>query len=100
MPLRAEDIPEHHRAGLGRVALDPQSGGALSQPGIGRARHGQAGQVALDVGQKDGDAQAGESLGQHLQGDGFAGARGSGDQPMAIGVAGFEITGGFTPADE
>ena len=49
---------------------------------------GDAGEVAFDVGGKDGDADGGEGFGEDLEGDGFAGAGGSGDQAVAVAHAG------------
>ena len=48
------------------------------------AGFGHSGQVAFDVGHKDRYADTAEMFSQNAQGDGFASAGGSGDQPVAI----------------
>ena len=52
---------------------------------------GDAGEVALDVGHEDRHTQAREAFGQGLQGDGLAGAGGTGDQAVAVGLVGAQM---------
>ena len=100
MPLLAEHIPEHHGIGARLIACHTQFGGALGQFGIIGARHAQARQVALDIRQKNRNAEVREALRQHLQGDGLAGAGGAGNETVAVGILAFQIAGRFTPADQ
>jgi hypothetical protein len=53
---------------------------------VHRARHGQAGDVALHVGHQHRHAQAREAFGQHQQRHRLAGAGGAGDQAVAVAV--------------
>jgi hypothetical protein len=53
-----------------------------------------AGQVALDVGHEHRHADARETLGHGLKGDGLAGARGAGDQAVPVGQAGQQMAFG------
>ncbi len=84
----AKHIPERHRAGavreVGHPHLVEPAGDALRLV----AGLGQAAQVALDVGHEYGHPQLGETLGQHLQGDRLARARGTRNQPVAVGHLG------------
>ena len=50
-----------------------------------RARHGDAGEIALHVGDEDRDAGGGEALGQALQSHRLAGAGRAGDQAVTVG---------------
>ena len=72
--------------------------------GVGGAGLRDAGEVAFDVGGEDGDADAGEGLGHDLEGDGLAGAGGSGDEAMAVAHGGEEREGvgggGFNLGDD
>jgi hypothetical protein len=86
--LLAVQVPEDHRAGAGRVVGDAQVFRALQDFFIAVAGHGQAGHIALHVGHEHRHAQFRESLGQGHQGDGLAGAGGSGDQSMAVAEPG------------
>ena len=49
-----------------------------------RSGGGHARQVALDVGEEDGHADAGETLGEHLQGDRLPGPGCAGDKAVAV----------------
>ena len=105
--LLGPEIPEGD--GEGRVAeVIANRGGAggegAVQLALGGARLGEAGEVALHVGQEDGDAGGGEGLGQDLQGDGLAGAGGARDQAVAVAVFEQQVLGdgmaGAAAADE
>ena len=98
--LVAEDVPEHRRCRPVGVVGDAEFGGPGFEPGVGGAGHGQAGEVALDVGAEDRDAGGGEGLGHDLQGDGFAGAGGAGDQAVAVGRGEIEQAGDFATGDQ
>src|SRR3546814_453817 len=80
----AVQVPEDHRAGFGRVAVDPDLVDPRLQLLVERASRGQAGHVALHVGHEHRYADAREAFGDGRQGDRLAGARGTGDQPVAI----------------
>ena len=58
---------------------------ALAHVGAVLSGQAHAGDVALDVGQEHGYAHAGKAFGQHLQGNGLAGAGGAGDKAVAVG---------------
>ena len=49
------------------------------------AGNGNARNVALDVGEEDGNARIAHGLGDGLQGDRLAGAGGAGDEAVAVG---------------
>lgn len=88
--LLAEDVPEGDRGGLELKAGELEALEAGVEFWVGRAGLGDAGEVALDVGGEDGDTDRGEGLGHDLEGDGFAGAGSSGDEPVAVGHLGQE----------
>ncbi|SII43274.1 Uncharacterised protein [Mycobacteroides abscessus subsp. abscessus] len=100
--LREQDGPER---GHGRPDRSPESGVAegvelrrvrLRVPlltggleALGELVRGHPGrpdarEVALDVGGEDGNARAGELLGEDLEGDGLAGAGGPGDESVSV----------------
>ena len=58
-------------------------------------RSPQSGQVAFDVGHKHRYTEFGKAFGHGLQGDGFAGSGGAGDEPMAVGLVGLQKTLGL-----
>lgn len=60
-------------------------GDALGQLALRRAGRAEAAEIALDVGGEDRDAGIAEGFGEALQGHGLAGARGAGDQAVAVG---------------
>ena len=62
----------------------PGGGQAGGQFLAGGAGLGQAGQVALDVGQEDRDALVGQALGEQLEGAGLTGAGGACDQGVTV----------------
>jgi len=80
-----EDVPEGDGGGLELEAGEIEALEAGVEFGAGGAGLGDTGEVALDVGGEDGDADAGEGLGHDLEGDGFAGAGGSSDEAVAVG---------------
>ena len=57
------------------------------------AGHGEAGEVALHVGDEGRNSGGREALDDALQGDGLAGAGRSGDQAVAVGPAELEALG-------
>src|SRR3546814_4540867 len=73
----AVQVPEDHRAGFGRVAVDPDLVDPRLQLLVERASRGQAGHVALHVGHEHRYADAREAFGDGRQGDRLAGARGT-----------------------
>ena len=86
MALLAEQIPEDHRKFLELVRIELDRLGARDQEILGLAHHGDAGQVALDVGAEDRNALVGEAFGQDLQRHGLAGAGRAGHQAVAVAV--------------
>ena len=85
--LLAEQVPEGDGvAALGEI-LDTDLRHPLVDFRVGCARLADAGDVAFHVCQEHRYAQVGKTLGQALQGDGFAGAGGAGDQAVTIGIA-------------
>jgi len=85
MALLAEYVPEHRRRGtVGKVG-DAEGNRPLFEFRVRRARLADPREVALYVGAEHRNALGGESLGEHLQGDGLAGAGGAGDQPVPVG---------------
>ncbi len=88
---RAVQVPEDRGAAGRRVVGHADFLRALQQ-GLGaRAGYGQAGDVALHVGQEHRHADAREAFGQGHQGHGLARARRAGHQAMA--VAQFRLQG-------
>ena len=57
---------------------------------VGMTWQGKAGEVALDVGKKNGHAEGAETFGHVLECHGLACAGGSGDQAVAVGHAGIK----------
>ena len=99
--LFAEHIPQRGGEGLGNGLGHAPLGQHLGQLLANLAGLGNPGQVTLDVGHEHGHADAGKLLGKGLQGDGFAGAGGSGDQTVAVGFVGVQRTlGGGIAGDE
>ncbi len=88
--LLPEQVPElDGRVGIGPVGhadLGGARGEDLVGLGLGRSGHGQAGKVALHVGDEARHALAAEPLDDALQGNGLAGAGRAGDQPVAVGA--------------
>jgi len=82
--VRQRHIPEHRRTTRRRIVAQLELADPLLDLHRLAARLAQAGKVTFHVGEKHRHATGTESLGEHLQGDGLAGARGPGDQPVAI----------------
>ena len=85
MALLAEDVPEGHGASFKSVIAELQLGDALLDLRVHRARLTDTGQVALDVGHEDGDADAAEVLSHDLERDRLARARGAGHESVSVG---------------
>jgi hypothetical protein len=83
--LLPEQVPEHHRR-RGRMQLEAHGLGPGQHLVIGGARRRHAAQVALHVGGEHRHAGVGQALGDHLQGDGLAGAGGAGHQAVPVGA--------------
>ena len=92
MALLAEQIPEHDGKTIGLVGKVHLLG-ALDEGILGFARGGNAGQIALDVGGKDGDAGIGQAFGENLQSDGLAGTGRARHQAVAVRQLEREIFG-------
>ena len=90
MALLAVQVPKDDREFVGLV-FDADVLGALQQEVLRLAGRGDAGQVALDVGGEHRNAGAGESLGQHLQRHGLAGAGRAGGEAVPVGQPQGEI---------
>ena len=86
MAQLAVDVPEHDRIGV-RAPVNAELVDARLEPVAHGAGLRQAGEVALDVGEKDRHAKLGKSFSQQHQTDRFSGAGGAGDHAVAIGVA-------------
>ena len=88
--LFPEQVPELDRIALigpaGIADLRGARGERLMGLGGCRARHGEARDVALHVGDESWDAGIGQSLDDPLQRHRLAGTRRSGDQPVAVGA--------------
>ena len=80
----AEDIPE--ACGISGIfkAFNAKTRDALAHIPAVLSGLAHAGDVPLDVREKNGYAQVGEGLRQHLHGDGLAGAGSAGDEPVAV----------------
>ncbi len=90
--LLAEHVPQGRGAGRGGGQGDAavlQRGGQLVADAAGLA---DAAQVALDVGHEHRHARLGKAFGHLLQGDRLARARCTGDQAVAVGQAGEDVT--------
>ena len=95
--LLAEDVPEGDGAGGEGEVVDLELLYPVGNFRVVDARLADAGEVSLNVGGKDGDADAAEGFGHYLQGDGFAGAGGAGDQTMAVRHGRQEVERVFAP---
>ena len=82
----AVQVPEDRRCAFVAVIRDADLGDARLQLVARRARHGQAGDVALHVGQEHRHADPREAFGQRHQRHRLAGAGGAGDQAVAVAV--------------
>jgi hypothetical protein len=96
----AIQVPEHHRAGFVDVALHADLRDARGDLLVARPRHGEAGDVALDVGEEHRHAEAGEALRHHHQRDRLAGAGRARDQAVAVAVLRQQLHGQLALADE
>ena len=96
----AEDIPEHHGVGLGAPFRHAGGGGAFQELGLGFTCAGNTREITLHVRGEHRHAQAAEALGEHLQGDGLAGAGRTRHQAVAVGVLGQQQGSGFAAADQ
>jgi hypothetical protein len=95
----AVDVPEHHRVGLCFPVGELELGQARLELVARLARgHREARQVALGVGQEARHAEFREAFGQHHQRNGFAGAGGAGDHPVAVAVMRVEVDAGAVVA--
>jgi len=84
MALFAEDVPEGDRAAGEAEVGELELLHAFSDFGVVGAGLADAGEIALDVGGEDGNTDAAEALGHHLQGDGLPGAGCAGDEAVAV----------------
>lgn len=95
MARLAEEVPEDDRKAaigiVGHADLCRASGEGIVGLGRGIARQGEARDVALHILHHDRDAGGRERLGQPLDRHGLAGARRTGDKPVAVGVAQQEL---------
>jgi hypothetical protein len=87
MAALAEHVPEGDRAAAVAERLQPQLRHPFGDPGVVAAGLADAGEVPLHVRQHHRHAHLAEGLRQLLQGDGLAGSRGAGDQPVPVGHA-------------
>ena len=85
MSLFAEHIVETNRTSLELRIFESK----FRQPFLNESAHfarlTDAGKVAFHVGHETGHADLAEGFSQHLQTDGFARARGSGNQAVTVG---------------
>jgi len=81
------DVPQRDGISLGRVTEPGHAGDALGHFALRVAGSTEAAQVALDVGSEHCHTGVAEGFGQALQGHGFTGAGGAGDQAVAVGQA-------------
>ena len=80
----AVNIPQRHRISL-RLVIEPRhAGDAFGDLALRVAGSTEAAQVALDVGSKYSDAGVAEGFGQALQGHGFTGTGGAGDETVTV----------------
>ncbi|KAG1549347.1 hypothetical protein G6F50_013364 [Rhizopus delemar] len=80
----AEEIPENGRAGGRGIVGQADLCGTLQQVFGTGAGHGQAGYIALHIGQEHRHSQPREAFGQGHQGHRLAGAGGAGHQTVAV----------------
>jgi hypothetical protein len=85
MILFAQHIPEFHRAGGDGGQLQSQQFTSLAEHRLFLASGGQAGEVALHLGQQGGHTDPADLLHQALQGHRLAGASSAGDQAVTVG---------------
>ena len=90
MALLALDVPEHHRIGgvdEAFVLLEAHLGDPLRDTPVAAARLADTREIALDVGEEHGHADAAELLGEPLQGHRLARTRCTRDQAVPVGHA-------------
>jgi len=88
-----EDVPEEDRRG-GRAPIgELQRGDPLGHLRIVAGRLGDPGEVALDIGEEDGNSEGAEVLGDGVDRDRLAGAGRAGDEAVAVRHAGQEGVG-------
>ena len=87
MALLAKNVPQRGRAGHGGGQINAAFLEYAGHLAADVARLADAGEVALDIGQKHRHADLRKRFGQFLQGNGLAGTCCTGDQPMAVGQA-------------
>ena len=95
MTLLAEQVPELDRKACigpaGVADIGGAGGKGFVRFGGRRAGHGEAGEIALHVGDEGRNACAGQSFDDALQRDRLAGAGRSGDQAVAVGALELEL---------
>ena len=96
MPLGAEDVPEHDRAG-GVGEIEAELLGALGHFGAVAAGAAESGEVAFDVGHEDRNADGAEAFGENAQRHRLSRSRRPGDEAMAVRHLGQEadLVGGL-----
>jgi hypothetical protein len=100
MALLAKNVPEGDGAAFKAKILQPELLDASAYFRVVLSGLANAREIALYVCSKHGHTDAAKSFGHDLQGDGFSGARGTRDKPVAVGkrrqqVKIFESLGGF-----
>ena len=85
--LLAEQIPEDGGHGFEAIVVEAHLLGALEEEVLGLTRHGDAREIALDVGRENRNAGIDEAFGHDLQRHRLAGAGGAGDEAVAVGHA-------------
>ena len=86
--IGAEHVPEHGRAAFVGIALDADLPNPCGDLFVVAARHREACDIALHIGQEHRHAQARKAFGQHHQRDRFAGAGGTCNETVAVAVSG------------
>lgn len=88
MPLFGEHVPERGWTPGRREVVEIELANPLQDFGMVAAGLGDPGQVAFDVRHEDRNSDAAELFRQQLQGHGFSGPGGTGDQAVPIGHGG------------
>src|SRR5215468_4834215 len=99
MTLQARQVPENRGIAAEVIVGDAEGAEALLDLGLELPGLAEAGEVALHVGEKDGDAARRETLSDDLQRDGLAGTGGAGDQTMSIGIVEQQVERGRSLRD-
>src|SRR5215218_7427126 len=100
MPVLAEHIPKCHWAAAERESIKLQLLEAFLNLGRGRTALTDACEITLNISHEDGHAQLAEVFREDLQGNGFAGARRTGDQAVPIGHLREEKNSSFGCGDQ